>query len=252
MKAKHFAIVVLLLSTFTLKAQENYIIYTEYHPDTCFTFESIEDNFTLDINQDGNPDVFFAAYWHSAAGLIINMYVGSNWRFCDSEGGDPLTESTIINDSLQWSHPQGSSDLGMYPDYTQFAFRHQIEDGYYYGWAHIYLGSAHRVCVSGMGYCLLPNQPIHYGETQLFDIEENGDSSTFATVHPNPTTSMVTVTGENLRQAEVFNMLGQQVLSIKGEGDELHIDMTALYAGVYFVNVTNESGKKCVRKVVKK
>jgi len=41
------------------------------------------------------------------------------------------------------------------------------------------------------------------------------------------------------------------VLSVQGEGNELRIDMAALPAGVYFVNVTNEEGRKCVRKVVK-
>lgn len=44
---------------------------------------------------------------------------------------------------------------------------------------------------------------------------------------------------------------GQQVLSVQGKGNELRIDMAALPAGVYFVNVTDEEGRKCVRKVVK-
>ncbi len=254
MKTKLITLTVLLLSAFAMKAQ-NAIIYTEYHPDTCFTFESVEDAFTLDINQDGSPDAFFAAYWHSAGGLIVNMYVGSDWRFCHSLGDAPLTDSTIIDDSLQWSHPQGSIDLAIYPDHTRFAFRHLTEDGYHYGWAHIYLTRVtrawHTVCVSGMGYCTLPDQPIQWGQTEYLGINESYVSIAFATVHPNPTTGIVTIAGENLRQAEVLNMLGQQVLSVQGEGNELRIDMAALPAGVYFVNVTNDEGRKCVRKVVK-
>ena len=82
-------------------------------------------------------------------------------------------------------------------------------------------------------------------------IEESDKSNSFASIHPNPTTGQITILGENLRQAEVLNMLGQQVLSVQGEGNELRIDMAALPAGVYFVNVTNEEGRKCVRKVVK-
>ncbi len=70
-------------------------------------------------------------------------------------------------------------------------------------------------------------------------------------LHPNPTTGFVSITGENLRQAEVLNMLGQKVLSIQGEVNELRIDLAALPAGIYFVNVTDEEGRKCVRKVVK-
>ena len=70
-------------------------------------------------------------------------------------------------------------------------------------------------------------------------------------IHPNPTTSLVTVTGENLRQAEVVDLLGQQVISTQGKGDEIQINMSALPAGIYFVNVTDEDGRKCMRKVVK-
>ena len=82
-------------------------------------------------------------------------------------------------------------------------------------------------------------------------VPESQDSNDWVTVHPNPTSSFVSVIGENLRQAEVFNMLGQQVLSLQCKGNELQIDMTALPAGIYFVTVTDEEGRKCVRKMVK-
>jgi hypothetical protein len=41
------------------------------------------------------------------------------------------------------------------------------------------------------------------------------------------------------------------VLSVQGEGNEFRIDMAALPAGVYFANVTDKEGRRCVRKVVK-
>lgn len=72
-----------------------------------------------------------------------------------------------------------------------------------------------------------------------------------ALAFPNPTTGIVTITGENLQQAEVFNTLGQKLLGVKDKGSELHVNMTALPTGIYFVTVTDESGQKCVRKVVK-
>ena len=89
----------------------------------------------------------------------------------------------------------------------------------------------------------------------FYGIDENGSSmysgAFDANIVPNPTTGMVSITGENLRQAEVLNVLGQQMLSVQGEGNELHINIIALPAGVYFINVTDEEGRKCVRKVVK-
>ena len=155
----------------------------------------------------------------------------------------------MINETLRWQN--GYWELAMYPEFTHFAFRHQTVDGYHYGWAHIYLTRAwHTVCISGMGYCTLPNQPIQWGQTDLVGLEE-ATSNAFATIHPNPTTGLVTITSENLRQAEVINMLGQKVLSVQGEGNKLQIDLAPLPAGIYFVNVTDSEGRKCVRKVVK-
>ena len=46
-------------------------------------------------------------------------------------------------------------------------------------------------------------------------------------------------------------MLGQQVLSVQGSGNEMQINMSALPAGIYFVAVTNEEGRRCVQKVVR-
>ena len=71
-------------------------------------------------------------------------------------------------------------------------------------------------------------------------------------LHPNPTNGIVTVTGENLRQAKVVNMLGQQVLILQDKGNELNIDITSLPQGIYFVSVTDKHGRKCTRKILKK
>ena len=165
MKKQWILLALLVWSFFTLKAQGNGILYTDFEPDTCVTLEEGGDIFTLDLNQDGNPDVFFSAYWHSAVGNIANMHVGNNWEFCDSDGGNPLTDTTIINNSLHWSHY--STDLAMYPERTHFAFRHQTEDGYHYGWAKIYVESLAKVCVSEMAYCTIPDYPLQWGQTEI-------------------------------------------------------------------------------------
>jgi hypothetical protein len=82
-------------------------------------------------------------------------------------------------------------------------------------------------------------------------VPENQDSNDWVTVHPNPTSGFVSVKGENLRQAKVFNMLGEKVFSVQGKDNELQIDMSSLPTGVYFVIVTDEDGQKSVHKVVK-
>ena len=62
---------------------------------------------------------------------------------------------------------------------------------------------------------------------------------------------MVTITGKNLKSAEVLNTLGQRVAKVQDKGETLQVDIAKLPAGVYFVNVMDEEGRKCVRKVVK-
>ena len=62
-----------------------------------------------------------------------------------------------------------------------------------------------------------PDYPLKWGQTSFTGIEENNEFSAFATLHPNPTSGLVTIMGENLKQAEACNMLGQQVLSVQGK-----------------------------------
>ena len=100
-------------------------------------------------------------------------------------------------------------------------------------------------------YCTIPNYPLRWGQTSLTDGFEESQAAAFATLHPNPTSGQVTITGKDLKTAEVFNTLGQHVAIAQGEGERMTVDISALPAGVYFVNITDKDGRKCVRKVVK-
>ena len=104
-----------------------------------------------------------------------------------------------------------------------------------------------------MAFCTVPDYPLVWGQTSFTGIDENENNnhSTVASLYPNPTTGQITIIGENLQKAEVFNMLGQQLLSVRGSGNEIQINMSALPTGIYFVAVTNEEGRRCVQKVVK-
>lgn len=102
-----------------------------------------------------------------------------------------------------------------------------------------------------MAFCTIPNYPLCVGQTDFtWDVEGN-EAKAFADVYPNPTTGVVTVAGTNLKQAEVLNILGQRVATVQGQGETLQIDIANLPAGIYFVNITDEEERKCVRKVVK-
>ena len=85
----------------------------------------------------------------------------------------------------------------------------------------------------------------------LLNVNEHLSYDEAVSIYPNPTNGLATVTGKNLKSAEVFNILGQRVAKVQGQGETMQIDIAKLPAGVYFVNVTDEEGRKCVRKVVK-
>ena len=82
------------------------------------------------------------------------------------------------------------------------------------------------------------------------DEDSSSNSASFDVV-PNPNNGQMTIIGHDLRQAEVFNTLGQRVATANGEGDTLHIDISDQPAGLYFINVTDGKGRKCVKKMVK-
>ena len=89
--------------------------------------------------------------------------------------------------------------------------------------------------------------------TELHGIDEtNGDTFT---VYPNPANSVLFVEtrhGTSLSATyRITNLMGHTVLQGIIHGETQQIDIANLPAGVYFVNVTDEEGRKCVRKVVK-
>ena len=199
---------------------------------------SIDNGFTAFTNSksmDGDVESF------ANLGVIGNDE-GNIWMFhVDAEG------------HLLWEYCIGSQ-LGLWEEIRDVV---AVGDGEY---AIVGINTWFNGVSSGLVNCsnnlLLPNSgsniwALHV--TDIYDYDGIGEPSIIDRINltPNPTTGMVTITGENLRQAEVVNMLGQQVLSTQGEGNTLRIDMATLPVGVYFVTVTDTEGRKCVRKVVR-
>ena len=69
-----------------------------------------------------------------------------------------------------------------------------------------------------------------------------------AKVYPNPTKDMIHVEGTGLLQVEVFNILGQNVLSINENFESIRLN--ALQNGIYFVRIKTTEGEKTVKLVI--
>ena len=113
---------------------------------------------------------------------------------------------------------------------------------------------------SGLVECsnnlLLPNSGSNIWVlkvSDIYDYDAVQETSIDGIVHvmPNPTTGLVTITGKDLKQAEIHNTFGQRVAYAQGDGERIIIDLNGLPAGIYFVAVTNEEGRRCVQKVVR-
>ena len=225
-------------------AQMGEIIYKDFDPDPYLLLQWSYDSMYFDLNFDSIPDMYMAYYlsMHDLSFEIVSCQ--DSFQICESGEGDTISEDDDWRCGL-WGHPN--------PDNLFYGgFRFMKDSNYYYGWYKTYgIPENHSWYFDKFAYCTIPNYPLRWGQTTMTGIEEDNETNSFVTLHPNPTTDYVTIKGENLRQAEAVNMLGQKVLNAQGKGNELQIDMTALPAGVYFVTVTDNEGRKCVRKVVK-
>ena len=236
--------------------EEEPIIFTEFEPDTCFTL-NYQDTIYWDLNQDGAYDIYFYLVYHSAGGYMTYMSPVTHWQWSNSIKIDqnlwqPLTDSSIIDESLYWQSGELFFSGMDSPEWWYFAFRHQTEDGIHYGWAHIKCTGYCNFCISGMGYCTIPNYPIVWGQTTITTgLEEETIENDFS-VYPNPTSGVLFVetfqeTSLPNQTYRIINMMGQTLLHGNITAKTQQIIIENLPAGLYFISVGNVTQKFVVK-----
>lgn len=230
-------------------AQNGEIIYVDFDPD--WYTQSSFDTLWIDFDGNGSRDLLFYYQLNSAATVRWICTTDESWEIhpmCDTDTLPPYPAISEIENSwltAMYCITPGHSTPG---ESKKWAVRHKDGDDYYNGWFN--MASSIAVSFDAYAYCTIPNYPLQWGQIDYVGIEEN-EVHRVAKLHPNPTTGLVTVAGENLKQAEMLNTLGQVVATAQGNGHSLTMDIGHLPADIYFVSITDETGRKCVRKVVK-
>ena len=83
-------------------------------------------------------------------------------------------------------------------------------------------------------------------QTWMEGVNELGQS---LKLYPNPTSGMLNIEGEGMTSVEVYNTVGQRVMTQEINGNKTQVSTENLNNGVYFVRVITDSGVVIARKV---
>ena len=214
------------------------------------------DNYSLDINNDGIPDFTFNAYEgggmiQTAGGCSIES-LGSN-SICVVDKGrvdpDTMKFASMINKDLYWNNgtlyfneyvnsqvPNSSSSSGIWLNLgDKYVGLRVIEStDTIYGWVRVHVNSPDIIIKDYASYLRPASINI-----RTFD----GKSG--VNIYPNPATNKVYIerTNNEAMKVSLFDMLGRQVnATINSENKKTEIDVSGLNEGIYFVKVQTSKG----------
>lgn len=97
--------------------------------------------------------------------------------------------------------------------------------------------------------CASQCDPIEFTTGGWGGVSEN--ESMNINVYPNPAESLVNVTAEGLKNAELIDMMGRIISRNESSETMMTIDLSSLTSGIYFLRITTEAGVTTQRLEVK-
>ena len=92
-------------------------------------------------------------------------------------------------------------------------------------------------------YAILNGQTFYGTETTFQTWTEGVDElENTLKVYPNPTSNVLNIEGEGMTGIEVYNMMGQRVMTQETDGNAAQINTESLSNGVYFIRIYANDG----------
>ncbi|WP_296313571.1 T9SS type A sorting domain-containing protein [Winogradskyella sp. UBA3174] len=228
-----------------------FVSFAQFELRKTSTDELITDGQTIAFNESG--PTFGADYnWKfkvtntSTSDIYMRIFVdnmtntdGTNYQLCfagvclnsiATGSGYPSSaalilpgESNTAGNSLWNQHPTGTTDV------MSWTFRYQAFD----------------IAGNEIGTPLLM--------TYSYDINLSVEESELTNVQIFPTSvkNELTVTSNEVLDAEIFNILGAKVKHVKTNAGTSIINISDLSSQLYIIRFTNETGKQIIKKIVK-
>lgn len=258
---KRLLFIVVLWSLFLpVSAQQGAIVYHDpitlnginFERPLDFDLDSVTD-LCVTLNNFNNEYSLAFAITNHFYDYNLGYHTSTSWFVKPLHIGDTISEVDGFNG---WEYNEFFDDEVYSVDSLYLGFRHQNENGYYYGW----IRYSYRVSVNNPSncrvvfdyvYCTIPDYPLRVGQTSFnWDLAEQ-ESSADPVIQPNPTSGVFTLSCENLCQIDIYNAMGQHIVTRRASEDSIALDLGNQPSGVYFVSIIAQEGKRCVKKVVK-
>jgi hypothetical protein len=84
----------------------------------------------------------------------------------------------------------------------------------------------------------------------ILSIDENNLSDRLIKIVPNPANDFITVTGNSLQQALVFDALGKEIITTSITTPTTTIDVSSLTKGIYFIVVKDKNNTTHKEKII--
>ena len=88
------------------------------------------------------------------------------------------------------------------------------------------------------------------GNTMILNVEDVVEDNVVM-IYPNPANDVINVKGENLQYVEIYNSIGQKIVSRKINDSE-SINIIDFASGIYFVRILDKKGNISTTKIVKR